>query len=332
MSRTLIIGDIHGCWEELQDLFDHVGLNDDDTVVSVGDLVDRGPKPLVVTDWFRTRRNSVVVCGNHERKHVRKTLSYGQHITRLQMGERYADTVEWMATLPYFWETEAIRVVHAALIPGLSLAETPPDILCGSTSGAERLEAQLGGRWWHELYNDPKPVVFGHHVVGAEALIREGRIFGLDTGACHGMRLSGLLLPTFEVVSVPARVDHWAQVRKDYQVPVLRERAWGQMTFAQLERKSRELSEEMGQEAKDYMQSLRDWSEQLRLSIPTLAQSVDAEIERLLAEHGESGFAAAAQAHLASATLFARRAGRLKTDHMGCTTPDAVLALRERLR
>ena len=46
--RTLIIGDIHGCYDELLELFDVRSLADDRHVVSVGDLVDRGPDPGAV--------------------------------------------------------------------------------------------------------------------------------------------------------------------------------------------------------------------------------------------------------------------------------------------
>ncbi|MEU8683464.1 metallophosphoesterase [Streptomyces sp. NPDC048611] len=46
-------------------------------LVTVGDLVDRGPAPGAVVRLLRERPNSVVVMGNHERKHVR-VISYVQ--------------------------------------------------------------------------------------------------------------------------------------------------------------------------------------------------------------------------------------------------------------
>ena len=74
--QTLIIGDIHGCHAELLDLLDLAAIGADDLVVSVGDLVDRGPDPGLVVDLFRTRPSSLALMGNHERKHVRGVLSY----------------------------------------------------------------------------------------------------------------------------------------------------------------------------------------------------------------------------------------------------------------
>src|SRR5687768_6189329 len=99
MQTTLIVGDIHGCHAEFLELLDRAAIGEGDLVVSVGDLVDRGPDPGAVVDFFRTRASSVVLCGNHERKHVRGVLSYSQQVTKLQLGERYDDDVKWMSTL-----------------------------------------------------------------------------------------------------------------------------------------------------------------------------------------------------------------------------------------
>ena len=43
-SRTIVVGDIHGCYDELMELIEKVNLGDDDRVVSVGDLITKGPK------------------------------------------------------------------------------------------------------------------------------------------------------------------------------------------------------------------------------------------------------------------------------------------------
>ncbi len=335
MARTILIGDIHACWDELRALCERVALTDDDVVVSVGDVIDYGPEPGAVIDWLRTRPNTIAVCGNHERKHARGSLSFSQQVTRAQLGDRYEDAAAWMRTLPSYWETDAVRVVHAALIPGVPLADTSPAILCGTTSGTSRLEKRLAvthdGRPWHEVYDDAKPVVFGHSLMGEAPLVRDGRVFGLDTGACQGLRLTALVLPTFEVVSVPARANHWEAVKRTWQMPVLRERPWGQMTFAQLDRKARELAAGRDPVARAWLDAARAWGAAVRGAIPTVTAAVDAEIERLTAVHGADGFAAAAELHPARSTIVARHAGRLKPDHLGCAGPDAVFALATRL-
>lgn len=327
MPRTLIVGDIHGCHAELLDLLDRVGLDADDTLVSVGDLVDRGPDPGPVVELFRTRPNSVALMGNHERKHVRGVFSYSQQVARLQMGARYTEQVAWMSALPYFWETDAVRVVHWGAFPGVPLAEVPEDVLAGTTSGDAKLRERYGHTPWFEHYADDTPIVFGHAVFGPEPLVRRDRVFGLDTGACHGMRLTGLVLPEMRLVSVPARADHWARVRTEWQEPVLREHPWATTPFDAIAKKVRSLRDpEM---PGGFLDGVERWAEAVRGTIPTLAEALDAEVARLDAEGGDVGRATAA--HPAASWLHRWRVGKLSRTHLGCTTPAQVFTLAEAL-
>ncbi len=155
--NALIIGDIHGCYHELVELLDRAAIGTGDLVVSVGDLVDRRPDPRAVLDFFRARPNSVVLMGNHERKHVRGVLSYGQQITKLQLGDGYASDVAWMVGLPYHFERDDVRVVHWGLFPGVPLADVPEDVRAGTTSGEARLRERYGDRPWYDAYDDDKP-------------------------------------------------------------------------------------------------------------------------------------------------------------------------------
>src|SRR5690606_27035983 len=104
--KQLIIGDIHGCYDELQELLDTVGLSSDDQIICIGDMVDRGPKPEEVLRFFRDTPNALSIMGNHERKHVRwfrgqVQPAASQLITRQQIGEDdYPATVDYMSSLP----------------------------------------------------------------------------------------------------------------------------------------------------------------------------------------------------------------------------------------
>lgn len=69
--QTLVIGDIHGCYFELQALLDKAGLSNGDSIISLGDFVDRGPETPQVLEFFRQTANTRAIMGNHERKHVR---------------------------------------------------------------------------------------------------------------------------------------------------------------------------------------------------------------------------------------------------------------------
>ncbi|MBX3160484.1 MAG: serine/threonine protein phosphatase [Deltaproteobacteria bacterium] len=330
--RTLIIGDIHGCYDELRDLFDAAALASDDIVVSVGDLVDRGPAPAEVVRWFRARPGAVVLMGNHERKHVRGVFSYSQEVTRLQLGAAYADDVAWMRGLPYYYETPDIRVVHAALVPGVPLAEQDEAILAGTTSGEAKLRELVPDGYWHERYTGT-PVAFGHHVTGNEPLLRDGVIYGLDTGACHGGRLTALSVPDFRLYSVPARADHWAATARAYQVPVLRTRTWDQMSWRKIDEAIADREGASGDDTTAYLAQLAAWVAAVRALLPRLLAEVPRVAARLRAEHGDDNYAAAAAAHPARPLLFMLDRKRLELDAIAarCTSPAATLALAARL-
>ena len=122
--RTLVVGDIHGCYAELTRLLDLAGLGSGDRLISIGDAVDRGPASPEVVELLRTSPNATWLMGNHERKHVRGVFSYSQDVTRHQLAGRYADDVAWMRTLPYHFETPDVRVVHFGHFPGVPLDAT----------------------------------------------------------------------------------------------------------------------------------------------------------------------------------------------------------------
>jgi serine/threonine protein phosphatase 1 len=186
------------------------------------------------------------------------------------------------------------------------------------------LRARFGERPWYEFYEEDKPVVFGHAVVGSEPLVLRDRVFGLDTGACHGMRLTGLLLPSFRLVSVPARADHWARVRQEWQAPVLRTLPWGTMTFEQIEKKLRSLQDpELGPEVLDQVAS---WAGSLRAAIPMLRERLDREVARISAEAGDE-FGRVAASHPAASWLQRWKAGRLSPEHLGCSSPQQLVTL-----
>ena len=99
MQKTLIIGDIHGCYFELQALLDKAGLGAGDEVIGIGDIVDRGPETPQVVDFFRTTPNAMAIMGNHERKHVRAgrhevRLALSQIISREQFGASYTQALQ----------------------------------------------------------------------------------------------------------------------------------------------------------------------------------------------------------------------------------------------
>ena len=69
MGRKLAIGDIHGCDVALSALLNGIRLTSADTVILLGDLIDRGPQSKAVIDRLIQLQDKVTlvgICGNHE--------------------------------------------------------------------------------------------------------------------------------------------------------------------------------------------------------------------------------------------------------------------------
>ena len=223
---TLIIGDIHGCYDELQALLDKAGVCDDDEVISLGDIVDRGPASPQTLAFFRERPRTKVLMGNHERKHVRHArgkvkFSYAQHITRAQFEgseQDYTSALDFMGKLPLYLELAEAILVHGYLEPGVDLADQRSTVLTGTMSGDSYLRKKLA-RPWYELYRGEKPVIVGHRNYNRndEPFIFRDLVYGLDTSVYMGGALTGLILPEFRIVSVPARANHWQIVHRQYR-------------------------------------------------------------------------------------------------------------------
>jgi len=75
MSRTLIVGDVHGCLDELETLLDKLKPSKEDTLIFLGDLVDKGPRSADVVRLVHSLSNDLsnvtLIMGNHEEKHRR---------------------------------------------------------------------------------------------------------------------------------------------------------------------------------------------------------------------------------------------------------------------
>jgi serine/threonine protein phosphatase 1 len=223
--QTLVIGDIHGCYYELQTLLEKACLVTGDSIIAVGDIVDRGPETPQVLDFFQQMPNARTLMGNHERKHVRAAryevkLSISQQISRQQFGDAYPDAIAWMGTLPLYIELAEAIIVHGYLEPGISLAEQNPSVMCG-TMGGDKILREHYERPWYEYHTSDKPVIVGHNnYYGTDQpFVYNDKVFGLDTDCVHGKPLTGLLLPAFRFISVPSRGNLWAQVRRTYQRP-----------------------------------------------------------------------------------------------------------------
>jgi serine/threonine protein phosphatase 1 len=288
--RTIVIGDIHGCYAELQKLLAAVHLTADDRLISLGDIVDRGPDSVKVYDFLRQRPNTIVLMGNHERKHLNQTLSYSQEIVKVQFADRYPEFLNWIEDLPYFYETEEAILVHAAFENGIAIGNQRPEVLCGCTAGEKYLSKQYAETYWIEHYRGTKPIVFGHHVVGNAPKIKEHKIYGIDTGACHGGRLTALVLPSFECVQIPAPIDYWHEEQRKWQLPVLQAKPWNSYKWEKIQAICHDFKQTQNAEVTTFLRQKEQWIKQLLAQAPIVITQLESKLAELIEEYGADGF------------------------------------------
>lgn len=259
MPRTIVIGDIHGCFDELLELLHQLELKEEDFLLSLGDIVDRGNKSLEVYQFFKSRPNSKVLMGNHERKHLYGILNYAQEIVKVQFGAAYPEFLQWLQNLEYYHETPEAIIVHAAFEPDKDLAAQREDVLCGSTAGERYLEQQFPAEtYWSDHYLGNKPIIYGHHVVGDQAKI-VNNTYGIDTGACHGGYLTALELPGFIIHQVKVQTDHWKVEQTKWQLPVLQAKNWEEMEYSNIQKMLEKLAYLESAEVKKYLHNIQRW-------------------------------------------------------------------------
>lgn len=213
---TLIIGDIHGCFAELLQLLDKAGLSAGDKIISLGDIVDRGPDSLPVVNFFRYNTHTDCVLGNHEFKHI--NLFWGNLkpapsqilvIQKLSTLE-YAEMVNYFESMPVYCDLPEAIVIHGMLEPDIPLEQQQKRVLIGATAG-ELFMKKKYPKPWYEYHHGDKPIIAGHHDYSGigQPLIIKDKIFLIDTGCCYGKNLTALLLPEFRLISVKSLKNYW---------------------------------------------------------------------------------------------------------------------------
>lgn len=208
MSRTIVVGDIHGCYDELIKLLEKVELTSADRVVSVGDLIAKGPKSKEVLDLFSNDSRFSSVIGNHDLKVLSfwkgddVFLKDSQKHVCLELAsekERYAT---YLDSLPFLLNLNSHAVVHAGVRPGIPLADqSPEDLVELRTLGEERTSRE--GIPWYEEYDEGPIILFGHWPSPTPR--KSKNAIGLDTGCVYGHVLTALVLENNEFIQVPAQ-------------------------------------------------------------------------------------------------------------------------------
>ncbi|HEX8539808.1 MAG TPA: metallophosphoesterase family protein, partial [Cystobacter sp.] len=172
MTRTLFIGDVHGCAEELDALLEECGYRPGDRVVLVGDLVAKGPDSAGVVRRAR-ERGMLAVRGNHDEhvvrwhkglmpKHKKLKPEHKQVLDTLVDADwAYLESLPLHLPFPEF----NVRVVHGGLVPGVPLEKQEPELMLtlrSITSEGEPSKKLEAGVPWASLWRGPEFIIFGH--------------------------------------------------------------------------------------------------------------------------------------------------------------------------
>ena len=212
MNRTIVIGDLHGCFDEARALLDRLAVSETDRVIFAGDLVDRGPKPR---ECVELAMKYEAILGNHEEKHLQQRKRKDEDLTPDHLATRRAladEHYDWFEKLPTFIRLpeHAAVIVHAGVLPNVEIEKqdsyhllhaqcvNPPDKKSYWPSKAPSTHT-----FWTNHWRGPERVIFGHTVVD-KPLVTPFAV-GIDTGCAFGGSLTAVVLPTWEIVSVPSR-------------------------------------------------------------------------------------------------------------------------------
>jgi serine/threonine protein phosphatase 1 len=215
MGKIFAIGDIHGTSSKLDQLLETLTINPkEDTLVFIGDYIDRGPDPKGVIDTVLETIGTIehVVClrGNHEQmflnyfcEHkdeelymhnggISTLISYGFKGTGGKAAINIPEShMDFLINLKPYCEVDDYIFVHAGLRPGIPLDQ-------------QNLQDLLWLRY--DFINSPhdfgKMVIFGHTPISLTTPFIENNKMGIDTGAVFGGKLTCVELPEMKIHQV----------------------------------------------------------------------------------------------------------------------------------
>jgi serine/threonine protein phosphatase 1 len=172
-GRLLAIGDIHGCHIAFESLLERLEVTPSDTVVQLGDVIDRGPGTKQVIDRMielQQRCRLVFLLGNHEEMFletltnsgiVADWLDFGGLETLASYSSDYgripADHLEFLRSGIDYWETESAVFVHATLDPDLPI----------SGQNVQTLR-------WNKITKNERPLASGQRVICGHTAQKNG--------------------------------------------------------------------------------------------------------------------------------------------------------------
>jgi len=219
-ERVIIIGDVHGCKEELEELLIKNDYNPQtDRVILVGDIVGKGPdSPGCIEFCMKNKIESVMgnwdfhwlnwyekEKGPENKRDKSKEEREDYKGIQLLKEEHW----DWFKQLPIYIHIEKYNlvVVHAGLEPNKELKAQKKEMVmflrCIDSHGKPSKEFLGEEHLWAKKWNGPYFVLFGHDA--ARKLQVEKSAIGLDTGCVYGGKLTAFIFPDKKLVHVDAK-------------------------------------------------------------------------------------------------------------------------------
>jgi hypothetical protein len=226
--KIIVIGDVHGCFDELQLLLKKCGFKENKPnewlVIFVGDIINKGPKNFEVLDYIMSLNNSLCVKGNHEYKVLKKggVITDGKE-SIMKLTEQQD---EYLQNLPLTMRIPAFKslIVHAGIIPGIKLEEQNENDLMNmrnikidDNGNSIALKKPKGGIHWADVWNSYVEknsknenslsylyplIIYGHDA--KRGLQIKPHSIGLDSRCVYGGYLTGYLLHSNEFINIKA--------------------------------------------------------------------------------------------------------------------------------
>jgi serine/threonine protein phosphatase 1 len=214
-TRTIVVGDIHGCLEEFTKLLRIIDFQPSDVCVCAGDFMNRGLNSWGVARLIRNTSNICSVVGNHEIR-IAGTIKHRCHAhwsqkqTLGRLGkEQWLDWANYLDNLPSVIESKHAIISHGRLDPNLSLSNQ--DRGYAAAVGGKNVDIQVdekGIPTWFYQRNWPKPLCIGHRTYDRVELVKDF-LFALDTQAVTGGYLTAVILPEYRIVSVRTLCNYY---------------------------------------------------------------------------------------------------------------------------
>ena len=205
-GRDFVVGDIHGCFSQLQGELDRVNFDECvDRLFSVGDLIDRGEESKRSLEWL-TKPWFHAIRGNHEEIFMLFCLDKVDEYYMEQVGGRWTESLaederdlyaEAFAQLPIAMDVQTTKglvgIVHAEC-PERSWQDFVERLSLSTSRELEQLKNEC--LWSRErikndlktLHDDVYKIIVGHSIVDQPKLL--GNVQYIDTGAAYGRHLT----------------------------------------------------------------------------------------------------------------------------------------------